>query len=230
MIIALLGNIGSGKSVSMTKKIVDNNKPCFVNFNLKHPNAKRIKKEHIVTSNVVRVKKNGEPVLEHKVNWDFWNKARKELGDFHIAIDELHNLAHSRQSITKWNTLFSIWISQIRKLLGSSETTHIYLVSQRLGRIDVAFRDLIHIIIACYKQETKQVLRTVVNNKRKKEVKLLPVTWVYHYYFTGDNCVEKYQAFKYNREKTYDGRTGFIANPYFQFYDSYEVFGETAYL
>ena len=230
MIIAIIGNVGSGKSVSATKKIVDSNSYCFVNFAVNKPNVIRLKKEDIVKEEVVGMTKAGKPIKELKVNWDFWNEALKNYGEYHLVLDEVHNIINSRRAMSTWNTLCGQWISQIRKLIGTSERTHIYLITQRINRIDVAFRDLLHYIIYCEKLVTNDVMATKTSFDGKESIAELPVTWIIQYYFSGENCVNKFDAFRYDGAKTYDYRTGFIANPYYKYYDSYEMFGETAYL
>lgn len=230
MIIAIIGNVGSGKSVSATKKIVDSKRHCFVNYDVRKDNVVRLKKEHIVKEEVTGQTKTGKPIIEYKINWDFWNKALKEYGEYHLVLDEVHNIINSRRAMSTWNTLCSQWISQIRKLIGNSERTHIYLITQRIARIDVAFRDLLHYIIYCEKLVTNKLMSTkVLTDEVFKKVDL-PVTWIIQYYFSGENCVQKFDSFRYDGLKTYDFRTGFVANPYYQYYNSYEMFGETAYL
>jgi len=246
MIFAILGGVGSGKSVTATKKVVDSVKTCFVNFDvmdarLRGRKVLRLRKEHIIIEKIVGYKKDGTPKIELEVNWKFWNKALHEHGEYHIFLDEIHNIAHARQSMTKWNTLFSMWISQVRKVLGDSERTHIYLISQKLYRIDVAFRDLLHGIIYCEKKvdESRVILTRVRENIYDEETdttheiivnKYLPVVWVINHYFVRGDIESKFNYFEIRGRKNYDMRTGFIANPYFQYYNSYEMFGETAYL
>lgn len=231
MIKAVVGGIGQGKSISAVKMIYDSPHISFCNFDVRLGKAVRMKKEHIIKEEVKRTTKSGKEILERKVNWEFWNKALRKHHQYNVVIDELHNIAHSRQSMTKWNTLFSTWISQVRKMIGDSETTDVILVSQRLGRIDVAFRDLLHLIVSCMKHENhSNLIKTKVWNKNKLVTKLIPETWILHHYFAGDNCVEKYEAFTHGGVKSYDFRSGYVCNPYIQLYNSYEVFGETAYL
>lgn len=229
MIIGIVGGVGSGKSVLATKKILESKNLCFVNYDIKCKNTKRLKKEDIVHEEVTEYTKTGKPKTETKINWKFWNDALKKHGNYHLFLDEFHNIAHSRQSQTKWNTMMSMWISQIRKVLGASETTHIYLVSQRLKRIDVAFRDLMHLLIYCQKVQCKPFVDTYVIEDGKKVIKKLPITWVLNYYFSGEDLEYDYSSFLAGN-KSYKYRSGFIANPYFQYYDSYQLFGETAYL
>ncbi len=230
MIVAFVGNVGGGKTVSAVKRIVESKYMSFVNFDTKAHNVVRLKKEHIVKETVIGHTKVGKEIIKREVNWKFWNDALKKYKEYHLFLDEIHNIAHSRRSMTNWNTLMSIWISQIRKILGNLERTHIYLVSQRIDRIDVAFRDLLNCIIHCEKFQTVDNIRTVVFENGKRIIKSLPVTWILQYYFTGNQCIEDYSYFLYRGLKKYKHATGYIANPYFQYYDSYELFGETAYL
>jgi len=246
MIFAILGGVGSGKSVTATKKVVDATKTCFVNFNVDVSRRDsrpviRIKKEHIIKTNVVGHKRDGTPIKELEINWKFWNESLHKFKEYHIFLDELHNIAHSRQSMTKWNTLFSMWISQIRKVLGDSESTHIYLISQKLYRIDVAFRDLLHGIIYCekYVDESQYLPTRLIETKfdvEKGETveyvvdRYIPVVHIILYYFLKGDIESKFNYFEIRGRKNYDYKSSFIANPYFQYYNSYKLFGETAYL
>jgi len=232
LIFGIIGGVGSGKSISATKKIIDSTFHCMVNFNIKYPNVTRIRKDHVIMEEVIDTLKSGKEVKQKKINWDFWNKQLKEKGEYHIFLDECHNLFHSRQAMTKWNTLGSMWISQIRKILGNSERTHIFLISQRIARIDIAFRDLMHGIIYCRKYiDNNNLMKTMVYENGKRRIKMMPIIWIFQYYFIGDDCVDRADNYIFTGMKgLYNYRTGFIANPYFQFYDSYEIFGETGYL
>lgn len=238
MIIAIIGNIGSGKSVSATKKVIDSTNHCFVNFNMtaKHTffkkNIERVRKADIITEEIKTYKKDGTvKTKELKVNWDFWNASLIRLGGYHLFLDEISNIASSRQSLTKFNTLFSMWLSQVRKLLGDSETTNIYLITQKLTRMDVAFRDLLHCIIGVRKYEdTTQTIKTLCYSKGKLIYKMLPAIYIIQHYFVGSNCEQDFYSWENFNQKTYNYKTYFLANNYFKYYNSYEIFGETAYL
>ncbi len=123
----------------------------------------------------------------------------------------------------------SMWISQIRKILGDSEKTHVVLLSQKIARIDVAFRDLAHKIIVCQKMETGKYIKTRVIQNNKSIIKRLPVIYIMQYHFTGQNCINDLELFNMGH-KTYSYKTMYLANPFFKYYDSYELFGETEYL
>jgi len=234
MIIGILGGIGSGKSVSATRNIVRRNCPVFVNYNVNHPKVTRLKKEHIILDDVIGHKQNGTEIIKKKLNWDFWNEHKHEGYD--ICLDEVHNLVHSRMAMTKNNVLLTQWISQIRKILGENENHHIWLISQRIERIDVAFRDLMMKIIHCEKIQLPTKIPTKVRRKGKILTKMVQITFIVQYEFTGIDCVKMYQFWLENRRlakrmRLYKKRL-FLANPYFRHYDSYEIinFGEDAYL
>lgn len=229
MIIAILGNIGSGKSVYATKLAIESDYHCFINFKIKARGITRLKKEHIVREDVIGENRNGKALTKKVVNWDYWNEQLKKYGNYHLFLDEIHNLIHSRRSMSNWNVLCTMWISQIRKILGDKEDTHIFMISQRLQRIDVAFRDLLHMIVACQKFETTKKFKTRVVENGRYTFKMLPLVFILQYHFKGEACKEKYLLWM-NGSKTFDYKTVFIANPYFQYYDSYEIFGETAYV
>lgn len=234
MIIAIIGNVGSGKSLSAVKKILESKYPSFCNFQLHNNKAIRIKRADIVENK--------------KVNWKFWNEARKKYKNYHIILDEIHNIVNARRSMTINNVLMGEWMSQIRKVLGNKENTNIIFLSQRIKKVDSAFRDLLHEIIYCEKIEMKEInylkdkitgeikqvickklIPTIVVEENQLITKHLPETWIVQHHFFGENCLEKYHAFR-EGQKTYDYRKGFIGNNFFKFFDSYEIFGETAYL
>jgi len=218
MIIAIIGTVGSGKSLSAVRQILKRDQKTFVNFSIKSKNTIRLKKEHIITDRIKGYKNTGEPITEKVINWEFWNDAVKKYDGFDIVLDEVHNIIHSRMSMSKNNVLMTIWFSQIRKILGTSEKNHIFLISQKLSRIDVAFRDLLDIVIYC-----------------KKEVRGDDV-FIHQFTFNSDCVVDDYYFFKNNynqakRMRLYK-RSVFKANSYFPYYDSYELiqFGDSSYI
>jgi len=142
MIIILLGGIGSGKSLSAVKEIIDTNQYALTNFNLMGiKNFHRIK-----FADIIKKEKKGL-----KVNWEFWEDVRRKHKNYSIYLDEIHNIIHSRRAMSKTNILMSKWVSQIRKILSDSPNNHLYLISQTMRKIDVDFRDLAQIIIWCKK-------------------------------------------------------------------------------
>lgn len=229
MIKGIVGGIGSGKTLAMVKEIKSQNMPCYVNFNIKDKDSIRLKVSHIIKKDIIKVKKDGTPIYEQQINWDYWNKAKGE--PFSIFLDEFHNIMHSRQSMTKQSILLSKWISQIRKVLSDSKIAHLYLVSQKMSRIDVAARDLMGEIIKVTKKELPTKIPTLVMENNKLVKKMLPKIYIVKSHFIGDYASEKFESYEYGNGKP-DYKTYFLANNFYKYYDTYELidFGESEYI
>ena len=214
MIIAIIGGIGSGKSVTTVKEILNKNRKCFVNFDIKSNNAVRLKVEHIIKDDIT-LTANGKEIHNQSVNWDFWNK-EKDKGSFDIYIDEAHNIFNSRRSQTKFNMLFSLWITQVRKLFGDKEDRDLYLITQRLSALDVVARDLAGKIIYC-----KKIMPEATKN-----------VYIIKYTFQGTYCTDKFEAFSCGLTEKADNISFFYANPFFKYYNSHQLisFGNQVYL
>lgn len=229
MIKLIIGGIGQGKTVTAIKHIIDRNNKCYCNFPVKHEKAVRLRTDHILKEDETTTSR-GKVSTKLSINWDFWNEEMKKE-PFDIYIDEAHNVANSRRSLSKWNTLFTQWITQIRKVLGDSEKNHLYMVTQRISGIDVVIRDLAAEIILLEKWQSNSMVDTAVLRRGKRIRKLLNKTWVIMTRFSGTYCMDKLN-FYMNGSGKYDSKSYFLANYYFQFYDSYEIvrFGESVYV
>jgi hypothetical protein len=220
MIIIITGGIGSGKTLTAVKEILSRKNEVFTNFKLKNIKYTRLKQNHLFH------KKKGK----HKLNFDFWRSQTKKR-NFDIYLDEFHNLMGSRRSMSKKNVLLSDWLSQIRKILGESEKNNLYLITQKLRRIDVNSRDLAHMAIKCEKQliEEVPIPTEVINNKGKIETKQLPLCLIYLHYFEDSDALNAYENYGVN---TCQYTIRFIANWFYKYYDSYELidFGSEEYL
>lgn len=225
MIILILGGIGSGKSVTAIKYAVESNKKVLVNFSLKNQDIHRLKVTDIIAEENIGEKRDGTPIIKKKINWDFWKELQGK--EFNIFLDEVHNLIHARTSGSNVNILMTKWVSQIRKLLGSSEKNHLYIISQRLNAVDIGFRELAEIIIYCQKYipDDNDLIKTKIYDSRlnRYKYKMLPKTYVIRYFFIGEFALERYHSFIAMGGKTYDLRLMFLANEYFQYYDSYQI-------
>lgn len=231
MIKAIIGNVGSGKTLSATKYIIDRGLTTYTNYPVKSDNVIRLKKEYFIQDTVVGQSR-GREVKKLNLNWQYWQQALTDHPQgFDIVGDEWHNVMHSRQAMTKWNTLLSIWMSQIRKIMGSSERHDFVFITQRIDRVDIAARDLLSEIIYCQKIQTKQLIKTVVIKDGRYTTRMIPKTIIIQRIFKGESCVEKYHAFM-NGMKTYDHSKAFFANPYMKYYDSYAfiTFGDDVYV
>ena len=219
MIIIITGGIGQGKTLSIVKEIIDRQNNTFTNFKLYNAECTRLKYSHLFK----------EKEGKMKLNFSFWNEQTKK-GNFDIYLDEFHNVMSSRRSMSKKNVLMSDWLSQIRKILGQTEQNHLYLLTQKLKRIDVNSRDLAHLAIKCEKQTLDNVtIPTEVNIKGQIQVKELPMTIIYKHYFQDADALDAYEKYGMNTKKL---TTRFIGNWYYKYFDSYELidFGQADYV
>jgi len=208
MIILLLGGIGSGKSVSAIKEIIDHKEHyAITNFNVSLPKDKfhRLKfsdilkeKEGEENNNGRRCQSSASPTNKkfQAINWEFWDGIRKKHNNFSVYLDEVHNIIHARSSMSKRNILMSKWISQIRKILSDNPVNHIYLISQTIRKIDVDFRELAQVIIDCSKITHKGNI------------------YIIRKYYSGID------AYMNNRTSA---KSYFLANPYFKHYNTNEM-------
>lgn len=146
MIIVFVGGIGSGKTLSAVKMIMESKNYALTNFKLKNVGKGFY---HQIKFSDVLIKDEKEKYVG--INWEFWNKLRDNKKTFSIYLDEIHNVISSRQSTTKRNILMSRWVSQIRKILSDSPNSHLVLITQRFEKLDIDFRELAQIIILCDK-------------------------------------------------------------------------------
>lgn len=214
MIVIYTGGIGQGKTLSVVKDIIDRKNPSYTNFDLnKIKNITRLKVDHLF-------KEDPENNKKKTLNYDYWRQRIKK-GGFDIYLDEFHNIMNSRRSMSKTSVLMSDWLSQIRKILGDSEKHNLYLLTQKLKRIDVNSRDLATIAIKCEKQQIPSVLiPTEVRENGKLITKRLPLTIIYKRYFRGSDALNNFEEFGVDKSIQ---TTRFIANPYYKFFNSYEL-------
>lgn len=199
MIIIYLGGIGSGKTVSAVRHVIENPMTYYMNFNMKNTkDCHRIKVADIINSEKEKLPENSKrkPRVINSVNWKFWEKARQK-GNFSIVLDEVHNLVHSRRSMSKTNILMSKWISQIRKILADKEDSHLILISQKIRKIDVDMRELANLIIEC------------------SSIRIGKRTWI------RQNFYSSIEAYEYGMKMK--SKFIFRANPYFRYYDTLDL-------
>ena len=249
MIRALVGGIGSGKSVSAARMIARRKMPTFTNFGSNLPNVTRLEIGHIMKETFVESPSGrGKPARKLSINWEFWKNALEETEGFDIILDEVHNIVNSRRAMSSFNVNMGMWLSQIRKILGSSERNDIVLITQRINRIDLTFRDLLHEIISCDKmwvtkkgrwiagtnanKKYARLIETKTWHNGKTRMRMVPEAIIIQHHFTGDQCVQRYEAFMMGMKKMHTSRNWFKANRFMQYYDSYELieFGDSAYL
>jgi hypothetical protein len=204
VIITIVGDVGGSKTLTAIREIKRRNRVAFTNFDCSLPNVIRLKKDDILQEYVREDNKK-----DYKVNWDFWNNAREKFKSFDIYIDEIAGIFSGRSAMTRYSIVGMSWIQQIRKIFGNSKQSNIYLICQRIERLDIAWRDLTQKVILCTKIE-----------KGEKVISL-------QYHFNSDTSLSASQKFEYFKmgTKCYNRRLAFVGNSYFKYYDTYQFLG-----
>jgi len=210
LIIVITGDIGSGKSLSVVKEIVDRKQNTFTNFKLYNKKYTRLKWDNIVL----------QEDKKFKVNFPYWRKQVKK-GGFDIYLDEFHNTMNARRSMSKNNVVLSNWLSQIRKILGDQEKHNLYLITQKLRRIDVNSKDLAQCAIKCEKYMYPNTMPTEIIDKDGKLVtKDLPICVIRRYFFNSCQELQNYEDYGFGQPYKV---TQFVGNWYYRYYNSYEL-------
>jgi hypothetical protein len=140
MIKIYLGNVGSGKTVSAVREIINNSN--FVTYSnimtKKIKNNIVINKDMIIKKELLFTKKSGEEMFKYSFNKDFWINAISKNPNMNIIIDEAHTVLNSRRAMSKQTQCLLDFIALIRKILGSSSTGQgsLILISQLERRLD----------------------------------------------------------------------------------------------
>ena len=232
MIRAYIGGVGSGKSISAVRFMVKRGVKTFVNFEVHVPFAERIKKDYIIQSNEIINEKSGKVVkTEKSVNWKFWKEAIKKYGGYDFVLDEVQQLVNARRAMSRESILLTMWFAQIRKIMGSTEQHEIVLISQRISKIDVAWRDLIHEVVITQKVEMKKRIPTRLWENGKIVTRLIPEIRIINFHFLGDSCLSNAEGHMMGM-KCHSYKDWFVANSYMQYYDSYSIveFGSDDYV
>jgi hypothetical protein len=136
MIIAFIGDIGSGKTLSMVKYMLDMGKKgseLFVNFKLMFP-------KNIIVK-----------YLDNKFFSDY-TKSKFDIKKSIVAIDECHVYFDSRNAMSKRNKMFSKFVTQSRKrtvnliFTTQDKNPELFLAS---GQVELRLRKLTDFIIFC---------------------------------------------------------------------------------
>ena len=154
MIRIFLGNVGSGKTISAVKDLVDNEiNPygchTFSNIITKTKGKYKISKNHVINRDMlihkelVKVKKTGEEVYKYVFNKEQWLKFKEKYGSFSVVLDEAHTLIDARRFNSRQNTCMNDFLALIRKICNTPDTdSSLTLISQLHNRIDLNARQL----------------------------------------------------------------------------------------
>ena len=154
MILGYVGNIGSGKTLSMVKKAYEQykrGKTIYSNFVLNFPYIP------LTLDKLLSMKEK---------NHDLTNAV--------VLLDEAHIYLDSRRSASKVNVILSYFVLQSRK-----KSCDIYFTTQFIGQVDKRLRDPSHAYILCKTREVAKdfyittniiTLRKVEGNEDRLEV------------------------------------------------------------
>ena len=240
MIIMFIGNIGSGKTLSAVKFMIENQLRFETYTNIQTKKIKNVKvlyPDMIIKKEVTgyKTKRDGTQQELTKVvpNLQFWKEIKNPVN---IIIDEAHTILNSRRSMSKSNIVFSDWLALIRRVLGSRgmASGNLILISQLTSRLDTIARNMTtqirfhksHWTKRCKKcgytfsENSESPMPLLVCPKcegfKFETISMKIEVWLFR-------NLEDYEAFKVAKRRTYF-RHYFINNgtDYFNFYDTFQ--------
>jgi len=152
MIRISLGNVGSGKTVSEVREMLNNrtNRLTFSNILMKipqlTPKIRTLNSSMIINRVLVDYKvnkKSGEnvPIYQLKVNKEFWQNIHEPIN---IVLDEAHTIINARRAMSNVNVIVTDWMALIRRVLGVAESGmgELVFITQLPNRIDPIAREM----------------------------------------------------------------------------------------
>jgi len=245
MIRIFLGNVGSGKSISCIREMVQNDDEIYFSNIItkskgdkKLPNNIVIDRDKLIKKEVVKTMKTGEVIYKLKFNVEKWQEYKKKYGKFNVVLDEFHTLMSSRDFSTKQNKVMGDFLALIRKICNDSTgDSTLTLISQLDNRIDVNARNMateIRYHVCLYDKLCQKCgafwsehseLPPFQKKKRcpncdGKKLKLINHKILVHYF----DSMQHYQDWKYGGINT-KIQTNLITNidEYFGMYNTYQM-------
>jgi len=204
MLTLIIGDKGSGKSLTAVRNIcIHKDKLAFTNFPL------------IGLKNFIRLREDDVILPSGKgftPNWDFWEKVQAKFKDFDIYIDEISQIEmlNSKQHGGKSSVAGGKWVAQVRKALGDSRSSNMYLICQNVEQLNASWRRLVDCVVFCTKKEIKRKDGTVR-------------TYIYLFTFKSsglEHCMMLFDAFRAGAKSWNRKPYRFIAEPYYKYYSS----------
>ncbi len=114
MIRIFLGKLGSGKTLSASREIINDGSGMTTYSNI---DINKSVKNHVKIdeSSIIKTEEDDKGKQKFSLNWDFWQKKKKPLS---ICWDEIHLSANSRASMTKKNNIIVQFIAMGRRITG----------------------------------------------------------------------------------------------------------------
>lgn len=154
MIIIYLGRMGSGKTSSCVRDIINNeeDKITFSNIIIKKKNKNviQINRGMIIKKDVVGYTREGKEKAVLSLNSDFWKEQREKYKSLNVVLDEAHAIGfESRRSMSKENLILNDFVALLRRILGEAEGSsgNLILITQLGNRLDNRLRELANNVI-----------------------------------------------------------------------------------
>jgi len=144
MIIIYLGNVGSGKTLSAVRDMV-NSKGRNIHTNIvpksRLDHVTVITSRMIINKDLSEVKKSGKKIYDLSLNIDYWKDVKKPLD---VVLDEAHQIMNPRRAMSKVNVIAMDWMALIRRVVGGVDEGggKLVLITQLWRRLDPIARDM----------------------------------------------------------------------------------------
>lgn len=232
MIRLYLGNIGSGKTLSMVREIVNNPAHVYIT-NIKLKGVKNhifLSADKIIKKELIGHKKSGQAVYNYALNKEFWQNLDKSK-IWHVVIDEAHTILNPRRSMSKINVIMTDFLAMLRRVVQSNESNgNLTLITQLDRRLDIIAREMstqvkyhrFHTRKRCacgfYVQEDNEVPEPLTDCIRCGKRLKPTLRYIEVFSFTD---IDAYMLWRYAGRKAYYSRV-VIKNPelYFKNYDT----------
>ena len=228
MIRISIGGVGSGKTLTEVKTILEHPLKRLTYTNIKIPNCKHtvlFKPEMILK----RIKKNNKDSFTF--NKEFWVNIKEPIN---VVIDEAHSFYESRRSMSVSNLVMNQFVASIRRILGTSAHTkgELVLITQLPERLDKYARELarqIRLHICTWKVTCISCNAQLIDNSQNAEPhEICPRCRSTHIKLSDYNITmlkfksfDDYLKYKEYGKKTYYRKAFLLhAEQYFKHYDS----------
>jgi len=146
MIKLIFGNVGSGKTASVVRWMLENKHLCILTniHTKKMPHVIHLTPNMILKKEQKSVKRSGMIEYDLKLNIDFWQEFIKKHENINVVIDEAHTFFNPRRSMSKINIIMGDFLALLRRILGGigQREGKLILITQLSRRLDIIAREM----------------------------------------------------------------------------------------
>lgn len=138
----MVGNVGSGKTASMVKEMLDNSRlHYYTNIKTDLKNCTLINSSMICKKELLGTTKSGKENYRFTLNLDYWKRLK---GSVNVVLDEAHEIINARRSMSKPTQVILSWLALLRRVLGGNSRNYgdLILITQVPERLDVIAREM----------------------------------------------------------------------------------------